>query len=49
MAGIAANNPEEHASENDRAIGETVGEGSNGETRLLRDHRAASTDSQGSK
>lgn len=49
LSGITANNTEEHASEDDRTIGEIVGEGSNAETRLCRDHRAASTDSKGSK
>jgi len=49
LAGIKANNTKEHASEIGRAIGEIVGAWFDAETRLLRDHRAASRDSQGGK
>ena len=48
-SGTTAYDPEENASENERANGEIVGEGSNAETRLLRANRAATSDSQGSK
>ena len=48
-SGTTAYNPEEDTSENERTNGEIVGEGSNAETRLLRDNRAATRDSQGSK